>query len=213
MREVVNGLMYVLSTGCQWRAIPKDLPPKSTVYDYFDLWTYDGTLQRIHYALYDQCREGIAITLPPWMAQASATAAAEQSCAEPIRASVGSPTRRLLSPPSGEYANHRHAVLLAPRQQITLDASAVEAVTDLIGRAPTAVSKTEEIFHIADIEVGDAPSTKSSPRRAGSRTPPERPGGGPARAASAGATRGGLCAVALPAQRRTVCRSRSNCPR
>ncbi len=32
MREVVNGLMYMLSTGCQWRAIPKDLPPKSTVY-------------------------------------------------------------------------------------------------------------------------------------------------------------------------------------
>ena len=47
MREVVNGLMYILSTGCQWRAIPKDLPPKSSVYDYFDLWTYDGTLERI----------------------------------------------------------------------------------------------------------------------------------------------------------------------
>jgi transposase len=31
MREVVNGLMYVLSTGCQWRYIPKDLPPRSTV--------------------------------------------------------------------------------------------------------------------------------------------------------------------------------------
>ena len=31
MREVVNGLMYILSTGCQWAAIPKDLPPKSTV--------------------------------------------------------------------------------------------------------------------------------------------------------------------------------------
>jgi len=44
MREVVNGLMYILSTGCQWRAIPKDLPPRSSVYDYFDLWTYDGTL-------------------------------------------------------------------------------------------------------------------------------------------------------------------------
>jgi transposase len=57
MREVVNGLMYVLSTGCQWRAIPKDLPPKSTVYEYFDLWTYDGTLERIHHALYEQCRE------------------------------------------------------------------------------------------------------------------------------------------------------------
>src|SRR5450830_2130426 len=47
----------LLSTGCQWRAIPKDLPPKSSVYGYFDLWTYDGTLERIHYALYQQCRE------------------------------------------------------------------------------------------------------------------------------------------------------------
>lgn len=56
MREVVNGLMYILSTGCQWRAVPKDLPPKSTLYDYFDLWTYDGTLDRIHHALYEQCR-------------------------------------------------------------------------------------------------------------------------------------------------------------
>src|SRR5258707_1380303 len=60
IREVVNGLMYILSTGCQWRAIPKDLPPKSSVYDYFDLWTYDGTLERIHYALYEQCRERAA---------------------------------------------------------------------------------------------------------------------------------------------------------
>ncbi|ADJ22528.1 Transposase and inactivated derivatives-like protein [Hyphomicrobium denitrificans ATCC 51888] len=57
MREVVNGLMYILSTGCQWRAIPKDLPPRSSVHGYFDLWTYDGTLERIHHALYEQCRE------------------------------------------------------------------------------------------------------------------------------------------------------------
>jgi putative transposase len=43
VRDVVNGLMYVLSTGCQWRAIPKDLPPRSTVNGYFALWDYDGT--------------------------------------------------------------------------------------------------------------------------------------------------------------------------
>jgi transposase len=49
--------MYVLSTGCQWRAIPKDLAPRSSVHGYFDLWTYDGTLERIHDALYQQCRE------------------------------------------------------------------------------------------------------------------------------------------------------------
>ena len=57
MREVVNALMYVLSTGCQWRAIPKDLPPRSTVHGYLDLWTWDGTLDRIHHALYVKCRE------------------------------------------------------------------------------------------------------------------------------------------------------------
>lgn len=57
VREVVNGLMYVLSTGCQWRAIPKDLPPRSTVHDYFDQWDYDGTLNRMHHALYVKCRD------------------------------------------------------------------------------------------------------------------------------------------------------------
>jgi transposase len=57
LREVVNGLLYVLSSGCQWRAIPKNLPPKSTVYGYFDLWDWDGTLDRIHEALYVKCRE------------------------------------------------------------------------------------------------------------------------------------------------------------
>ena len=57
MREVVNAVMYVLSTGCQWRALPKDLPPRSTVHGYLDLWNWDGTLERIHHALYVKCRE------------------------------------------------------------------------------------------------------------------------------------------------------------
>ena len=57
IREVMNGVMYVLSTGCQWRALPKDLPPKSTVYDYLDLWDWDGTLERIHHALYIAVRD------------------------------------------------------------------------------------------------------------------------------------------------------------
>jgi hypothetical protein len=43
IREVVNGVMYVLSTGCQWRYLPKDLPPKSTVFHYFNRWNCDGT--------------------------------------------------------------------------------------------------------------------------------------------------------------------------
>ncbi len=57
MREVFNGIMYVLSTGCQWRYIPKDLPHRSTVNHNFCLWGWDGTLDRIHAALYEKCRE------------------------------------------------------------------------------------------------------------------------------------------------------------
>ena len=57
MRQVVNGVMYVLSTGCQWRYMPKDLPPRGTVNDYFCLWSCNGTLEKIHDALYIKCRE------------------------------------------------------------------------------------------------------------------------------------------------------------
>ena len=65
VREVVNGLMYILSTGCQWRAIPKDLPPRSTLFEYFDLWDYDGTLDRIHHSLYVKCREAMGREASP----------------------------------------------------------------------------------------------------------------------------------------------------
>jgi transposase len=65
VRGVVDGLMYVLSTGCQWRAIPKDQPPRSTVYDYFDLWSWDGTLDRIHNALYALCRQAASREASP----------------------------------------------------------------------------------------------------------------------------------------------------
>jgi transposase len=57
IREVVNGVMYVLSTGCQWRYLPKNFPPKSTVFHYFNRWSCDGTLEAIHYDLYVKCRE------------------------------------------------------------------------------------------------------------------------------------------------------------
>ena len=57
VREVLNAIFYVLSTGCQWKALPKDLPPKSTAHYYFMLWDWDGTLERIHHALYVAVRE------------------------------------------------------------------------------------------------------------------------------------------------------------
>lgn len=57
VREVLNAIFYVLSTGCQWQALPKDLPPKSTAHFYFMLWDWDRTLERIHDALYVAVRE------------------------------------------------------------------------------------------------------------------------------------------------------------
>src|SRR5262245_20875984 len=57
MRAVMNGVMYILSTGCQWRYLPKDFPPRSTVHNYFIWWQCDDVLDRIHHALYVECRE------------------------------------------------------------------------------------------------------------------------------------------------------------
>jgi transposase len=56
-REILNAILYVLTTGCQWRQLPKDFPPKSTAHDYFVEWHCDGTLTRLHHALYCEVRE------------------------------------------------------------------------------------------------------------------------------------------------------------
>src|SRR5271170_7146047 len=65
VRAVVNGVMFILSTGCQWAALPKDLPPRSTVNAYFLRWNDDGTLDRIHNALYLLCRERVGRDASP----------------------------------------------------------------------------------------------------------------------------------------------------
>jgi transposase len=51
MREVLNGILYLNRTGCQWRALPHDLPNKSTVRHYYDRFRDDGTWRTIHDAL------------------------------------------------------------------------------------------------------------------------------------------------------------------
>ena len=56
MRQTFNAVMYLLSTGCQWRYLPKDFPPQGTVRRYFDAWNWRGGLGRMHDALYEFCR-------------------------------------------------------------------------------------------------------------------------------------------------------------
>jgi transposase len=65
IRAVFNGVLYVLSTGCQWRALPKDLPPRSTLFYYFGLGEAEGTLRRIQAVLSGQCREQAARAATP----------------------------------------------------------------------------------------------------------------------------------------------------
>jgi putative transposase len=56
LRDVVDAIFYVLRTGCQWRYLPKDFPPKSTAWRYFDEWRHNGTLEAIHDALRTKVR-------------------------------------------------------------------------------------------------------------------------------------------------------------
>src|SRR4051812_49787479 len=57
MREVFNGILYLSRTGCQWRAIPHDLPNTSTVRHYYDRFRDDGTWERVH----DLLRAGVRV--------------------------------------------------------------------------------------------------------------------------------------------------------
>ncbi len=68
VREVLNAISYLLSTGCQWNAIPSDLPPRSTVWDDLDLWEWDGTITRIHDVLTVKTREQAGREASPTLA-------------------------------------------------------------------------------------------------------------------------------------------------
>jgi transposase len=56
VRNVLDAILYLLRTGCQWRYLPKDFPPRSTVWRYFDEWRHNGTLDAIHDLLRQKVR-------------------------------------------------------------------------------------------------------------------------------------------------------------
>ena len=69
MRDVVDAILYILRTGCQWRYLPIDFPPKSTVWRYFDRWRHDGTLDLIH----DRLRRKVRTMEKPYHPRTSAS--------------------------------------------------------------------------------------------------------------------------------------------
>src|SRR5215208_3802017 len=56
LRAVVDAILYLLRTGCQWRLLPRDFPPWSTVHHYFRTWRNTGVWVRLHRALYARAR-------------------------------------------------------------------------------------------------------------------------------------------------------------
>jgi transposase len=57
LRAVLDGILYIARTGCQWRMLPKDFPPFTTVQGYFYDWRDDGLFERINFELLLQARE------------------------------------------------------------------------------------------------------------------------------------------------------------
>jgi len=55
-REIINGILYLVTTGCQWRMLPHDYPPWQTIYYHFRKWKQNGTWQMIHQAIHRQVR-------------------------------------------------------------------------------------------------------------------------------------------------------------
>jgi putative transposase len=65
MREIINGILYVLRSGCSWRMMPHDLPPWSTVYDYFRKWRVAGVWEKLHTALRERLRQAMGREATP----------------------------------------------------------------------------------------------------------------------------------------------------
>jgi putative transposase len=51
MREIVNAILYILRSGCQWRMLPREFPPWPTVWTYFRTWCRNGNWERMHTVL------------------------------------------------------------------------------------------------------------------------------------------------------------------
>ena len=93
MRDVLDAVLYIVRTGCQWRYLPVDFPPKSTVWRYFDQWRRDGTLDRIH----DLLRRKVARRRSPTIPAPPRVSTASRSTPPPGASSGGGTTPRTLT--------------------------------------------------------------------------------------------------------------------
>ncbi len=69
LREVLNAVLYKQRTGCQWRMLPPDLPPRSTVSGYFQRWSKTGVLDQVYAALWQSGRDAALAARPALLAR------------------------------------------------------------------------------------------------------------------------------------------------
>src|SRR4051812_23417629 len=89
-RDVLDAILYILRTGCQWRYLPGDLPPKSTVWRSFDRWRRDGTLDTIH----DRLRRKVRAAEKPYPPAPPRASTASRSTRPPGASSGAATTLR-----------------------------------------------------------------------------------------------------------------------
>jgi transposase len=105
MREVFNGIQYLLRTGCSWRQLPGDLPPWGTVHWYYRRFRRDGTWERVH----DRLRERVRVAAGR-DAQPSAAAVDAQSVKTTEKGgSAGTTPARRSRAASGTWSSTRRA--------------------------------------------------------------------------------------------------------
>jgi transposase len=117
MREVVNAIFYVLGTGCQWAALPRDLPPRSTVFDYFGRWSAGPVLWRIHDHLFEAERRRQGRRPGPTLGiiDAQAVAGAPKGGRSSLRATTGPRRSRAASATSSSTRTAFSSPSTSPR--------------------------------------------------------------------------------------------------
>ena len=65
LRLILNGIFYLVRSGCAWRMLPREYPPWPTVHDYYRRWRRDGTWERIHTHIREQVRQAMGREATP----------------------------------------------------------------------------------------------------------------------------------------------------
>src|SRR3979409_1160620 len=129
-RDVVDAILYVLRTGCQWRYLPKDFPPKSTVWRYFDEWRHNGTLDSIH----DFLRQKVRTQEKPYSPRTTASVDSQSVDTTSGGEQRGRDNAKHVDGRKRTIAADRRVVVLRAVLVTAADVDAAAAATELFAR-------------------------------------------------------------------------------